>query len=86
LKFALSELLQANQVLRVLNFGLVYQLALFISKEYLDISVVLTFGYEDIYKKSVSLLAWKMSQVMNYFTISLDELSQLFRKLIEAKN
>jgi hypothetical protein len=84
------------------QFFIICQLVLFISKTYPNLSVVLTTGYEDIFKNSVSLKAgmfvdttetifekdtydW-MEKDMNYFSISLDELTLIFRKLIEAMN
>ena len=64
--------------------------------------MVLTTGYEDVFKKSVSLKSgmfmdtteiifekdtydW-MEKDMNYFSISQDELTLIFRKLIDAMN
>lgn len=84
------------------QFFIICQLVIFISKVYPDISVVLTTGYEDIFKNSVSLKAgmfvdtteiifekdtydWMVND-MNYFSITQDELTLLFRKLIEALN
>jgi len=64
--------------------------------------VVLTTGYEDIFKNSVSLKAGMFVDTteiifekdtydwivndMNYFSINQDELALIFRKLIEALN